>query len=466
MRSTVRALVWTGAIALGASGCLPDLSRFELVEPLPDAGAPDAGERDAGERDAGELDGGSNDAGSGDAGQNEMPPVDERCAVTWTALAPGRTDCPGRSVQTIAAAAAPFLLLDLALARAGDGTLRVFYGDQLNPDSSVVRALSFDEGATSAAIAPVREDVTDDVLGERHGRSLAVATAEDGVTHHLVYWNGSDSGGELLWVRYEPSGFVGEAEVVARELSPAVAGDVAVLVEPSGHVVVAYYDTVRHRTRATRFAVGGAPTIVDISPAEGTVSEGERGAVALARHDGLTHAGFQRVMTFTESIVVSTHWSIASWASPSTIDGTPRFRLGVGLGMASTGAAGELVFAYPNVQTGDVLVVRRGTSTTPETQHQVRGLDLEPDIRRYPLVLRSDARGRLHLLLANAQPSRTSLDYHHQHADGTWIVETIASFSADPDELFFDLVVDGTRPHIVYSHPVEQTLHYATVRDE
>src|SRR5690606_4451426 len=84
----------------------------------------------------------------------------------------------------------------------------------------------------------------------------------------------------------------------------------------------------------------------------------------------------------------------------------------------------------------------------------------------YPIVIETDSRGWLHLLVAEAGAGWTRLAYHRQTrvaGELRWIADTITEMGIEPEWVHVDMELGpDRRPHIVYWDPTMGAIRYAT----
>lgn len=458
-----------------ATGCLPGVDDFMVADSgaeadvVVDASPPDVG-RDAGASDAGSdvLDAGAADAGtdaeSGDAGRFVPTAIDRECGIVWTELSSAAGDCAGRQVTTVAT---PISSWDLALGRESDGTLRVFYNDLEFFDLGRISSVRFDEDAPGAAVAgPSIEPLA--AIGEVVGTRLAVAT-ESPDRHHLVYWLRSDFGSEVRLRTLSGSAF-SPVQTLASGVSNS--GAVAVAVDSLGRLTVGWHDDGSGVNAARRQgpdeSFAAAVTLrADSEPRlEGV------GAIAFAAGmSGAMHAAYQWSVTLAAS---APSYSVGSttWSAPTTLDNRTIANRASGVGIDVTLVGDEVVAGYLDWEEGEgeVRFARfEGADSPPAIEVRLAGIQVAERPGRHPLVLRADAEGFLQLLTATASSvPRTLLQYHRQTRVGgelRWLVDTIASIDAMPEEVIVDMKLgEDRRPHIVFWDPVAGAIRYATIR--
>ncbi len=457
-------------MALVASACVPDLSRFSVEKG--DSGI-DAGTTDAGASDAA-LDAGTSDAGedaslgvdSGlDAGLDAGPTttaLDDVCSTRWTELEGEPTGaCRGRGVSTIAS---PFEIDDVAITRALDGTLVVAFDELEGPDYGVLRTLTIDEGSLAVAAGPSIEPEA--AIGEIVGVALALAT-EAPNTHHLAYWLRSDFGNEVRY-RTLRGGVWSPVQTLATGAGPSGAVDVAV--DSDGRAVVAWHDDESGANASRRERADGS-----FSPRVTIRTDGDPrlwgpGRVALATSEGgVAHLAFQWSITLAAS-APSYAVGATEWSTARTLDNQAVANRASGVGVDLALVGDEIVVAYLDwtAGLGDVRLARFRGGSDPTIERYLPDVSIADLPGRHPLAIESDALGRLHLVVADASAGETWLQYHRQTLVGgelRWLVDEIARIAATPEEVRMDLVLGADRrPHVVYWDPERAELRYATLR--
>ncbi|MEZ4247407.1 MAG: hypothetical protein R3B99_04105 [Polyangiales bacterium] len=389
--------------------------------------------------------------------------LDDVCETTWTDLAasPARP-CAGRSVTTIGA---PFEIDEVAITRALDGTLVVAFDELDGPDYATLRTLSFDEDSLSAVTVGPTID-PEAAIGDVVGASLALVTELPDI-HHLAYLLRSDFGHEIRY-RTLRGGVFSEVQSIATGVGAY--GDVDVALDSDNRAVVAWHDDASGANRVRRERADGSFEAAVTVRTDGDPRLDGPGRVALATGtERAMHVAFQWSVTLAAS-APSYAVGTTSWSTPRTLDNQAIANRASGVGVDLALVGDDVTVAYLDWVggLGDVrLATFRGGAEPTITRHlpDVVLADLPP---KYPLAIRSDARGRLHLVVADASAGTTYLQYHRQTLVGgelRWIVDEVAQIAATPPEIVIDLVIGpDRRPHLVYWDPERGELRYATLR--
>jgi len=460
LRVTLNALGPLLALAALGSGCVPDFSAFTVVED---------GGRDAGEAvDAGApgLDAGWD--GSVDSGVDAgfIPNrIDRPCPSIWAELPePPPAGCGGRSVTDLAM---PFVATAVAIGRADDGDVVVAYSELDGPDSGRVGTVRFQEddpgaGAAGPSIEPVSS------IGDVVGTDLRIATDAAGV-HHFALWYRSDVGHEV-----QLHSLRGELFDLPIPIATGVgrAGVVDIVLDTNGQRVVAWHDDATGRNDARRELPGGG-----FSRAVGLRSDGDPrligyGAMSLAADaSGGVHAAYQWSITLAASSPSYSPATGEMWGTPRTLDNTAIENRTSGVGADLTMVGSTAVIAYLDWRegVGEVRIARvRGSTLMPEVTTHLMGVVVADQPGDHPIEIATDARGWLHLLVANANDEDVELLYYRQTEVGgelRWIVDEVATLRLPAEEIYIDMKIGpDRRPHIVYWDPVRAAVRYATLR--
>ncbi|MGE0787242.1 MAG: hypothetical protein AB7S26_16340 [Sandaracinaceae bacterium] len=466
LRRIVRA-----SLAVALFGCAPDFSIFTVVDP-DGGGGGDASARDAGadagaERDAGADGGPPGDGGRGGGGDADVAfvptAIDTPCTREWSD--PGiSAACPGREIADVAA---PFDSLALALGRASDGTITVAFNELDGPDTGAVRTVSFAEASPDTVTEGPRIDPVASI-GDVVGTHLAIATEAPDM-HHIAYWLRSDFGSEV-GLRTLRGTTMGLPTTVATAVGPVGVVDVAV--DTDGRIAIAWHDDAAGATAARREEASGAFGTRATLRNDGDSRLEGPGAIGLvAAADGSVHAAYQWSVTLAAS-APSYSIGAAFWSTARTLDNIGIANRASGVGADITMVGEDAVVAYLDWQSGSGEIrlarVRSGVVDPVVTTHMM-GLAIADLPGRHPIVLGTDARGWMHLLVADASSTETTLEYHRETmvaGELRWIVDTVARLpGVTPEEVHVDMKIGpDRRPHIVFWDPGVGVIRYATAR--
>ncbi len=446
------------------AACVPGSDDFVVVD---DAGRGpfDASLQDGGPLDGGPRDGGPHDAGPGDAGADggtvfTPTALDVECGSVWTD-SDGTGPCAGREVVTVAV---PFQCLDVAVARAADGTITAAFNDSEGFDVGRIGTTVFHEDAArSAAPGPTIEP--ESALGDVVGVDLALATEPPDI-HHLAYWLRSDFGHEVRYRRLRGGVFT---PVQTLETGVGRTGVVDVAIDSDRRAVVAWHDDTSGENAVRREVEGEAfSSTVNVRTDGDSRIEGAGAAALHPGRGGRMHFAYQWCISLAAS---APSYSVASgtmWSTARTLDNQAIANRASGVAVDVTSVGDEVVAAYVDWidGVGELRFARFTGSDEVSTEVYLADLRIADRPGDHPLVLQTDAEGLLSLLVADAGFTLTRLQWHRQTRVGgevRWLVDTIAEITAPPEEVHVAMVLGpDRRPHIVYWDRTE--IRYATAR--
>lgn len=457
------------------AGCPPSFDAFQVVPP--DGSAPSDARMDASDASP-PMDGGPDAKPPTDGGPDDAPldaspdaafvagPVDFECSVPWIDLAGDDPDgCGGRSIHPVAEDLT--VVSDVAVARTGSGRVAVAYNSMEFADRGSLEIRVLDE-ASKAELDRETIDPTA-MMGETVGTAIAL---EAGVreTFHLVYWLRSDFGSEVLYRRLREDGLLTDAEAVDTSVSRT--GTVDLVVVSNGDVHAAWHDdgSGLHRTRMRRGSDGEWLDPFDLDEDLDTRSPGP-GAIAIAAGAGDTvHVAYRWSPGPFNTIPRYRVLAGGSWSIRTTIDNNAGDRQS-GVGIDLTVFGDERAAAYVDWvdSTAEIRLAEWTEGGEIGVGVLVPGLSLEMRPPVYPLAMRVDGRGLLHLLVLHVMSTGSLLEYRRQTPSGTgerWLRDVVATdLPAEPYDTVVDLDVDESRrPHIVWFAGGD--VHYATIDPE
>jgi hypothetical protein len=357
----------------------------------------------------------------------------------------------------------------VAIGRADDGIVTVAYSEIESTSFGRIRTVSFSDRAIDRMTeGPTIEPVS--TIGDVVGIDIAIATESPNI-HHMAYWLQSDFGNEIRYVTLR-DGLFSEAQSIA---SVGRLGVLDIALDSEGLAVIAWQDDTAGNTSARRqLAMGGWGLAANIR--RGNPGVVGRGAVALATGAASAmHLGFQWTSGLTDS---APSYSVGTggfdWSNASTIDNRARAGRLSGVSTRVTTVGDEVVLVYLDWADGhgEIRIARRSSDVVDPviTQH-LPDLMIANQPPRHPLVLETDARGWLQLIVGDSGSSGCTLRYQRQTKVGgglRFLDDPIAHMPGVACEgVYVDAVLGpDRRPHIVFWDPTASEFRYATIDPE
>ncbi len=394
----------------------------------------------------------------------EPGPLATECPIAWTALGADRPDtCAGRHHMVVAGSIEP---PSVDIARSGQGRVLIGWTEQTLFDAGYYVLRQIDERRLvvidEAQIEPFFE------VGELVGSAAALAVQRE--TFHLALWFTSDSGSQVQYTQWRPDDSLAPVEVVSGLVGSA--GEVDLAVADNGDVHVAWHDAqsgqilVRAR-RAPDAAWDADPFEVDVDL--GTNADLGAAVRVVSTDARVQHVAYQHVLGRFGAAPAYRARIGDRWTARRTLDNNGNRRhSGVGLALAVHGDNRTIAYVDWVGGTGELRLARFGSADElPTFETLEAGLAIDETPSRFPLAMRVDRVGLLHLVAVVPDGGgRWALRYWRQTRLGgplTWLVDTVdddvemRNLTARVD-LFVD---DDRRPHIAWFDAGDGNVHYA-----
>ncbi len=439
---------------------LPDRGALDAAPPSPDAGPP-------------RPDAVAPPADAGPPRPDAQPPLPDAspepgplataCSIPWNRLdGVPLPDCVGRAVIEVAVAAEPSSV-DVAVS--GEGRALVGYTDATAIDAGGYALRLFDV-ETLALLTEGRVDPFVE-FGELAGYAAALTVQRE--TFHVALWLQSDAGSQVQYAQWRADDTLSPVEVVDGQVGRE--GDVDVAVASNGDVHVAWHDSgtgrIALRSRSAGEGAWGPPDDVDTD----LQANAELGtAVRVAAPDvQVQHIAYQHVLNRFGAAPAHRAQVGGVFNVRRTLDNVDNRRhSGVGLGFVVDGDRRVAAYVDWVGGTGELRLAHFRTVDEPiEIEVLVASIPLVERPSRYPLALRIDRLGLLHLAaVVPTQAGPWALRYWRQTRLGgtlSWVVDTVDDDvpmrgGAARVDLFVD---DDRRPHIAWFDVDDGTVYYA-----